>query len=130
MKYSEHIDAFLTFLRDAEYWHSCGCADEDEANRKTQDILHSLELDEHDGTELAVLAGAIKGIREERRAAKDKRMQLQPVVEWTAENKPVINKLEQLLGKVRKIENSTESRHYNPKTDIVKKGAGKRGFGT
>ena len=41
---SESIAAFLNYLRDAESRYHIEHANEQEANAKTQDILHRLEL--------------------------------------------------------------------------------------
>ena len=49
---SEQIDMFLSFLRDCEQQYRMAEADEQETNNITQDILHSLELEEsHNGLE-------------------------------------------------------------------------------
>ena len=58
-------------------------------------------------------------VRQERRAAKDNREQLQLVMDWLEENGKVIFGLEKLLGNVRKAEKATEGRFYTQRTDVL-----------
>lgn len=44
LKSSEQIANFLSFLRDVQTEYNIAAEVEDEAGRKTQDILHRLEL--------------------------------------------------------------------------------------
>lgn len=121
MKYSEHIENFLNFLREAQREYNIAAEDEKSSNGATQDILHSIELGEHKYHEYARLSKALREVRQERRRAKDIEQQIQPVQEWVAENTKAIKNLEQVLGAVRKAERSTQERHYIPRTDVVKK---------
>ena len=121
MKYSEPIEGFLNFLRDAQESYNIAALSEKEADEETQAILHSLELNEntyHDGARLSV---ALAKVRKERRAAKDTRLQLQPVIDWAGQNTKTVKGLEQLLGTVRKTEKNLDCRFYKPKTDIVER---------
>ena len=121
MNYSEQIERFLNFLREARQEYDIAVAEETEANNATQDLLHSLELDDNKYHDSARIALALKQIRKERREAKDKEVKLQPIVDWSAENLRVIQELEQLLGAVRKAERNSVGRRYIPKTDVLKK---------
>lgn len=121
MKYSEHIESFLNFLREAQREYNIAAEDEKSANGATQDILHSIELGEHKYHEYARLSKALREVRQERRRAKDIEQQIQPVQEWAAENAKAIKNLEQVLGAVRKAERSMQERHYISRTDIVQK---------
>lgn len=121
MNYSEQIEKFLNFLREARQKYDIAAAEETEANNATQDLLHSLELDDNKYHDSARIALALKQIRKERREAKDKGVKLQPIIDWSAENIRVIQELEQLLGAVRKAERNSVGRRYIPKTDVLKK---------
>ena len=121
MNYSEQIERFLNFLREARQEYDIAAAEETEANNATQDLLHSLELDDNKYHDSARIALALKQIRKERREAKDKEVKLQPIIDWSAENIRVIQELEQLLGAVRKAERNSVGRRYIPKTDVLKK---------
>lgn len=114
-KVSKGIEAFLDFLREANTQLNIAVMVEQEANDKTQDILHILELQDQTYHECANFSKELKAIRKERRKAKDEIACLSPVVTWADENKSVVKGLEQLLGAVRKAERSTEQRIYTPR---------------
>ena len=112
---SKGIEAFLDFLREANTQLNIAVMVEQEANDKTQDILHRLELQDHAYHEYAALSKELKAIRKERRNAKDEIACLSPIVEWAQNNQSTVKGLEQLLGVVRKAERSTEQRIYTPR---------------
>lgn len=112
---SQQIDGFLTFLRDCEQRFHMAEADELEANAITNDIHHSLELEEHSHDELMALALELAGTRRKRRTAKDVMAETAPVLAWMEDNRPVIKTLEKLLGEVRKAERAAENRVYTPR---------------
>lgn len=116
---SNGIEAFLNYIRETEQLYRISVANEQEANDATQDILHSLELEDHDYHNSARLARKLKEVRQARRAAKDLMAQTLPVVEWAEENQQTIKALERLLGEVRKTEKNAGNRIYTPKTTIV-----------
>lgn len=113
---SKGLDNFLTYLREIEQLCRISEANEQEANDKTRDILHSLELENHDYHEYARLAKELKETRQQRRAAKDLLSATTPVIGWLESNRPVVKSLERLLGEVRKAEKNTENRIYTPRT--------------
>lgn len=117
-KISKGIENFLAYLREMEQLHNISLMNESEANDATQDILHSLELEEHDYHEIARLGKKLKEVRQSRRAAKDLIRQTYPIVEWAENNRSVIKGVEQLLGKVRKEEKNAEGRFYTPRTEV------------
>ena len=113
---SKPIEEILTHFRWCEEKYHMAEADEQEANSATQDILHSIELEEHDYQEMSHLAKELKQVRKRRRAAKDAMSMTAPVLEWLDANRAVIKSLERLLGEVRKAEKNTEGRIYTPRT--------------
>ena len=113
---SEQIDRFLTFLRECEQGVHMAETDEQEANSATQDILHSLELEDHDYRTYAKLGKELRGVRRKRREAKDRLSVLALVLDWAEANRATIKSLERLLGDVRKAEKYTENRIYTPRT--------------
>lgn len=116
---SKPVEGFLDFLREARTAYNIARSEESDANDATQDLLHSLELEEHRYHEYARLSSALRDVRRQRRAAKDAVQRLQPLVEWMDKNNKAIKEMERLLGEIRRAEASIENRHYNPKTDIV-----------
>ncbi len=120
MKYSDYIDDFLTFLRNASSEYSIATLTEHETNDKIQDILHDLELSNSNGYhDYAKLGKALREIRLQRREAKDKCLHLQPIMDWMEKNQQAIKDMEQLLGSVRKAERGTEGRTYHNRTDVI-----------
>lgn len=115
MKNSETIDTFLTLFREAET--HCVFAAEllEQTNKKTQDILHYLELENPNYKESAKKATELKRVRKQRRQYKDEIEELADIAAFARENKKFIHDLEQLLGKVRKVEKYHAERRYVPK---------------
>ncbi len=128
MKYSESLENFLGYLREVQQEYNIAGLTEQEANNATQDILHNLELFENKYHDCAKLSIALRTVRQERRTAKDTQQILQPIINWIGQNAKTIKSLEQLLGAVRKAEKNMDSRHYNPKTDIIDKTFEERGL--
>lgn len=112
---SAHIESFLTFLRDTEQRYHMAEADEQESNDTTQDILHALELQDHDYHDYARLSKELKQVRQKRRQAKDTLSESAPVLDWLDANRATIKSLERLLGDVRKAEKNTQNRIYTPR---------------
>jgi hypothetical protein len=121
LKYSESIEGFLGFLREVQTQYNIALQAEKDADDQTQDILHSLEFEENKYHDCARLSLTLSKVRQERRAAKDTRLQLQPIVDWAGQNAKAIKSMEQLLGAVRKAEKNLDGRFYRHKTDIVER---------
>lgn len=117
---SQGIETFLTFMRETEQRYHIAEAEEQEANDATQDLLHIIELEDHDHDDYARLSEELKAVRQKRRKAKDTMSEAAPVLDWMDANRPVIKSLERLLGDVRKAEKNTEGRIYTPR--VRKKG--------
>lgn len=112
---SQGIENFLAFLRETEQRYHMAESDEQEANDETQDILHSLELQDHDYHEFARLSKELRGVRQKRRSAKDTMSETAPVLDWIENNRQTVKSIERLLGDVRKAEKKTENRIYTPR---------------
>ena len=112
---SEIIAAFLKLAHEAE--DHCVFAESKQRTEeaKTQDILHKLELDGLNYRERAKLATQLADIRRQRRTYKDEVEAYADIADFVKDNKNFINKLEQLLGKVRKVEKSHVYRKYFPR---------------
>ena len=123
---SEHLAAFLNWLRDVRQDYDMALAELDEAENATQDVLHRLELGEDGYHNRAKLALALRKARQRRRRAKDRLAVLQPLKNWLAENEKTVKALERLLGEMRRLEKCLVGRSYHPKTDVVAKTLGKQ----
>lgn len=112
---SDIITAFLNLIIQSENGYQFALELQRAEEKKTQDILHMLELDNLNYKERAKLATQLKNIRQKRRRYKDEVEELECIVQFKKENKNLVNMLTQLLGKQRKVEKSHIDRHYTPK---------------
>lgn len=117
--FSPVLEAFLHHLRYIEEQYRIAGQNCTEADAATQDLLHSLELKDHDRSYMERLARRMKKIRQERRLAKDTLIRATPIVNWAEKNAAAIKSLERLLGEVRKAEDKTRDRIYIPRTQIL-----------
>lgn len=120
MKYSDNIQIFLEFLRQAKREYQIAIAEEREKDAESQDLVHRLELNNNTYHDMAKIAKTITKVRRERRQAKDRQQVLKPVTDWICQNTRVMKSLEELLGAVRRAEKALEGRTYTQKTDILK----------
>lgn len=120
MKYSDNIEIFLNFLRQAKREYQIAIAEEREKDAESQDLVHRLELNNNTYHDMAKIAKTITKVRRERRQAKDRQQVLKPVTDWICQNTRVMKSLEELLGAVRRAEKALEGRTYTQKTDILK----------
>lgn len=120
-KDSEYIKEFLDFLRQSDTEANIAESILRDADDKTQDILHHIELNECTLYDFICLGIALKQSRQTRRKAKDKLATLLPVCMWVENNEKIIRELEKLLGEIRKEEKRMTSRGYRARTDTVRK---------
>lgn len=126
MKVSKQIENFLNFYQKAlsDYTYA------DEQLKKcqdyTQDILHSLELDNLSYSERCKLMTKLTACRKDRRYWKDQVEELEPIMQVfktndaskrqeVDRNNKVLNLLREALGQTRRQENYHKDRKYTPK---------------
>ena len=119
MLFSESVENFLNFLREAEQQYSIAQADECEANDRTQDILHAIEFGEYNSRRTAALTKRLRDIRVARRDAKNRIELGEAIGEWVTANRKSIDALQITLGKLRKIEKNILYRKYCDRTDAM-----------
>lgn len=112
---SDIITAFLNLIIQSENEYQFALELQRTGEKKTQDVLHMLDLDNLNYKERAKLATQLKNIRQKRRRYKGEVEELECIVQFKKENKNLVNMLTQLLGKQRKVEKSHIDRHYTPK---------------
>ena len=120
MRYSDNIEIFLEFLRQAKREYQISITEEREKDAASQDLDHRLELGDNSYHDMAKIAKVRLQVRRERRQAKDRQQELKPITDWMYQNPRVIKSLEELLGTVRRAEKALEGRMYTPKTNILK----------
>lgn len=89
----------------------------DYCDKKTQDLLHEIELCELAYHEYAKKSKELKAIRRRRRVAKDIIDTVLPLKEWMDCNKVPLNQLRQCLGAMRKVEEKAKNRIYCRRID-------------
>lgn len=112
---SDIITAFLNLIIQSENEYQFALELQRTEEKKTQDVLHMLDLDNLNYKERAKLATQLKNIRQKRRRYKGEVEELECIVQFKKGNKNLVNMLTQLLGKQRKVEKSHIDRHYTPK---------------
>ena len=114
---SKELENFLNFvdecMRDYTYNQEKLTTEEN----LTQDLLHSLELGDMKCDERSKVATRLAINRKDRRYYKDVVEEVTPVCEFFNESstKAVLNKMRELLGKLRKVEAYHACRTYFPR---------------
>ena len=90
MRYSDNIEIFLEFLRQAKREYQIAITEEREKDAASQDLDHCLELNNNSYHDMAKIAKTITQVRRERRQAKDRQQVLKPVTDWMYQNARVI----------------------------------------
>ena len=91
----------------------------DYCDKKTQDLLHEIELCEWTYHERARAAIELRMIRQRRRAAKDSIDTLTPLISWIDSQINSVNQLKQCLGAMRKAESKMEGRVYYKRAAVA-----------
>lgn len=112
-----YLSEFLIVARQSEYEYTQAVAAEQYFEDAAQDLFHAAEF----APELLpndTLKPLITSIRRERREAKLELQGAEVWKVWSIENKTALNKLDQVLGQLRKIM-KYETQTYRFRTDIV-----------
>ena len=125
---SENLENFLNFLTKVKSDYEYAMDQLKKCQDFTQDILHSLELDNLPYKEKCKLMTKLSTCRKDRRYWKDIVEELEPIYsvfypadnltntkDNCARNVKTINFLRESLGKVRKVENYHSDRTYRPR---------------
>lgn len=114
---AEKLTSFLNFITDAQSHYKFCLEEMKKQEQLTQDYLHSLELDNLKCNERSKVATKLATNRKDRRYYKDRVEELEPIINFLSEsqNKKTFDKLQQVLGQVRKQESYHKDRTYTPK---------------
>ena len=93
------------------------CSEISRLDKLTQDYLHMLELNGLDYGERAKVATKLARCRQERRESKDTVAVLDPLIQFleSGEGKSMMNSMQKILGKTRKVEENMKLRTYRYK---------------
>lgn len=116
---SESIKAIITLFSDAISDHNYSYEQVNILDKETQDILHSMELDNLSKNERNRVATRLTRVRKERRVHKDIVEATEPLTAFLESEKgrQMCNLLNEALGKTRKVERYHRDRHYNKRVN-------------
>ena len=109
---SKDLEAFLSLLRTTEEQHNIHYDNVNKCDREQQNLLHDFELLDLNYNQRAKKATELKKTRLERRYSKDIVEMTSEVVQFCKDNRQFIQKMERLLGDLRKKEKDLENRVY------------------
>lgn len=127
MQVSKQIENFLNFYQKAKSDYEYAQEQLRKCQDYTQDILHSLELDDLPYSERCKLMTKLTACRKDRRYWKDQVEELEPLISVfnittdpakkseVERNMKTINQLREALGQTRRQENHHSNRTYRPK---------------
>lgn len=114
---SEVLREFLAYIEQCKSKYQAAHNAVGREDKRLQDLLHELEFSE-DAKERNRVATKFQKSRRERRKHKDEVQKLQLIVDFfdNPNNKPTMNRMQQLLGNQRKQEEYLNSdREYKPR---------------
>ena len=116
---SVELERTLNFFSDvlSDYKYNYDKVNEQE--KLTQDYLHDIELGGLCCKERSKVATKLQENRKNRRYYKDVVEELQPIIDFLNDNanRGLVNKLKEVLGKVRKAESYHSNRTYFPRVE-------------
>lgn len=115
--FSNSIAEYCGLVSDAADGMRAAKDEMDRLEALTQDYLHALELGDLNYRERAKIATKLSECRRERREVKDEYEVLEQFVIFSEEkeSRTYMNKLREILGKVRSAERRHKNRIYTPK---------------
>lgn len=114
---SENLSDFLNFVDACTQEYQWACDGMEEEDKRLQDLLHEMEF-AADRAERNCVATRLQTSRKQRRKMKDLMKRNEQVVKFfeDEQNRKLLNKMRQLLGRQRKEEEYLEGeRTYKPR---------------
>ncbi len=117
LKLSDKVADFCNLIEDCQKSHNYNLKVENDCHAKTQDYLHDIEFGKFTLLEMALKGVEQQKNRIERREAKNSMELFAPIISWLErpESKKAYNQLRNVLGEIRKIEQTQKSRVYTHK---------------
>lgn len=110
--HSKDLETFLSLLRSTEEQYNIHFDNVNKCDKEQQNLLHDFELLDLNYNQRAKKATELKKTRLERRHSKDIVEMTSEVVQFCKDNRQFIQKMERLLGDLRKKEKDLENRVY------------------
>lgn len=116
--FEKYLTEFLHVIRDSNRRYEAALEAEAQPNLATQDILHAIEL-APSTVDFESLIPTLHQLRADRRSAKKELEVTSLVRDWFLENEKSFNKLQNILGQVRKIIDRQSNDAYCWKTNVI-----------
>lgn len=113
VKKSETLAAFLNMIVESREAHAFAYTQVGTQDKLTQDLLHELELGKYETRRKT--ATTLANCRKERRYYKDIVEETELLCDWAEEFQTALRQLQEVLGKMRKVEKYHENRTYSPR---------------
>ena len=111
---SEIISDFLNLLKDCDREYTAATSLLKDSEDASQDLLHQIELKDT-YAERCKTATKLATVRRDRRYYKDMKQEAELLYDYKHEYCKAINELQQVLGRMRKIEEYHADRSYIPR---------------
>ena len=111
---SEIISDFLNLLKDCDREYTAATSLLKDSEDASQDLLHQIELKDT-YAERCKTATKLATVRRDRRYYKDMKQEAELLHDFKDEYSKAINALQQVLGRMRKVEEYHEERNYKPR---------------
>ncbi len=113
---SEEVKRFLDFVKETQEIYKIAKENMQQEDKRLQDLLHKIEF-EPAAKERNKACTKLHKSRIERRKYKDMVEETEDLVNFfeDPQNKKVMDKMTQLLGKIRKVEKYHQDRKYYPR---------------
>lgn len=113
----QDIEQIVKVLNEVNLQFNMAEDDLEYCDKKTQDILHELELVDHSYHEIAHLSKELSEIRKRRRIDKDTIELLDPILKWRSDFIGPITKLSNVIGAMRKVQEKQKNKVYYYRAD-------------
>ena len=111
---SEIISDFLNLMKDCDREYTAATSLLKDSDDASQDLLHQIELKDT-YTERCKTATKLATVRRDRRYYKDMKQEAELLYDYKHEYSKAINELQQVLGRMRKVEEYHAERNYIPR---------------
>lgn len=107
------IQDFSTLIKSSSAEYDIYSKEVNDMDKATQDVLHQLELGEK--ISIPKWSKELVNVRKRRRYAKDMATLLEPMRNYYLDNKKSIDRLDIIVGEIRKVEKNQKNRIYTPR---------------
>lgn len=116
---SEIISDFLDLIDQCKTDYMISDEKVAEADKASSDLTHSIEFS-NNCKDRSKTATILHNVRQDRRYYKDIKEEAEVIVDYVKDHEKAMNKLKNVLGEMRKVENYHQNRTYKPRVIQIK----------